>query len=218
MQIGQHHIVTSRTARYFTLGNRATAKEIWIVLHGYGYLAEDFIQNFQPIASENVCIIAPEGLSRFYLRGFGGKIGASWMTREDRQSEIEDYINYLNNLYAEITEGSSATKIIGLGFSQGGPALLRWLANGKSKVSEAVLWSADIPRDLKFEDYREKNKSTRNWLVYSKSDPIVRQEIYDESIALFNKFDIPLQVINFEDGHGIPEATLNEFAARLMIA
>src|SRR5690242_4086162 len=144
MEIIQHHLSTPRTARYFTLGNLQDAKEIWFVLHGYGYLAEDFIKNFQALSYNNTLIIAPEALSRFYLRGFGGNIGASWMTREDRLSEIDDYILYLDNLYSEIIENTSVNKITAVGFSQGGPAVLRWLANGKSKVDNVVLWSADI--------------------------------------------------------------------------
>ena len=36
--------------------------------------------------------MAPEGLSRFYLEGFSGKVGATWMTREDRLNDIDNYL------------------------------------------------------------------------------------------------------------------------------
>jgi hypothetical protein len=47
--------------------------------------------------------VAPEGLSRFYFEGGfhgpGSKVGATWMTREDRLAKIEDYVGYLDALH-----------------------------------------------------------------------------------------------------------------------
>jgi hypothetical protein len=57
-----------------------------------------FIQKFKELASENTLIVAPEALSRFYLNGFSGRVGATWMTKEARDTEILDYLNYLNKL------------------------------------------------------------------------------------------------------------------------
>src|SRR5579872_3814026 len=123
MAIEEHHIETTRTARYYSLGSFEDVKELWFVLHGYAQRAEDFIKNYLPIAHEGVLIIAPEALSRFYSRGFAGEVAASWMTREDRQHEIEDYVRYLDNLYTEVTMKLKLPpqKIIALGFSQGCP-------------------------------------------------------------------------------------------------
>ena len=101
--IEEHHIQTTRSARYYSLGSiEGEITEVWYVLHGYGQRAEDFIKNFLPITSEGILVIASEALSRFYVKGFAGEVGASWMTREDRMSEIKDYVRYLDNLYAEI--------------------------------------------------------------------------------------------------------------------
>src|SRR5947209_19668799 len=110
--------------------------ELWFVLHGYAQRAEDFIKKFLPIANDGMLIIAPEALSRFYAKGFAGDVAASWMTREDRIHEIEDYIRYLDILYAEVKFRIShpVQRIVALGFSQGCPALLRWQAMGNSPV------------------------------------------------------------------------------------
>ena len=97
-----HNIETSRTARYYSLGSFEAVNELWICLHGYAHRAELFIENFRPIATDGLFIIAPEGLSRFYTRGFCGTVGASWMTREDRENEIKDYVVYLEKLYKEV--------------------------------------------------------------------------------------------------------------------
>jgi hypothetical protein len=42
--IHEHHLTVRRTARYHVLGDAAEAiREVWIVCHGYGQLAAEFI-------------------------------------------------------------------------------------------------------------------------------------------------------------------------------
>src|SRR5690242_15478023 len=88
------------SARYFKLGeiNEHTT-EVWFVLHGQGQLAEFFIQKFKMLEDQNICVIAPEGLSRYYLEGYTGRVGATWMTKENRLMDINNYIQYLNAVY-----------------------------------------------------------------------------------------------------------------------
>ena len=90
-------------ARYCTLGdfNEATRK-IWFVLHGYGQLARFFIRKFKTLSDEGVYVIAPEGLSKFYLEDVttraqsgNSRVGAAWMTSENRLADIENYIHEL---------------------------------------------------------------------------------------------------------------------------
>ena len=67
-------------------------------------LAGDFIKTFDELASNGDFVIAPEALSRLYVKGDYGNVGANWMTKEDRENEISDYINYLDELFEkEIT-------------------------------------------------------------------------------------------------------------------
>ena len=73
-------------ARYFTAGTLGTkTRQVWIIFHGYGQLAPYFLKKFEPLATENIYIIAPEGLSRFYLSELteqgriDNKVGATWM-------------------------------------------------------------------------------------------------------------------------------------------
>ena len=62
----EHHLVVPRTARYHSLGDPAKAKALWVVLHGYGHLARYFLNTFEEL-EDDAYILAPEGLSRFYL-------------------------------------------------------------------------------------------------------------------------------------------------------
>src|SRR5436189_6276382 len=92
----EHHVSTPRSARYFTLGSSEHAAEVWFVCHGYGQLASRFLERFRPIEAERRCIVAPEGLSRFYLTESAAERrgGASWVTGGDRLREDEDYVRY----------------------------------------------------------------------------------------------------------------------------
>ena len=97
----EHHLAVTRTARYYQQGElSAQTRRVWFVCHGYGQLAAYFSRHFAFLASTDpgTVIIAPEGLSRFYLQGNGGRVGASWMTRDDRLHEIDDHVGFLNQL------------------------------------------------------------------------------------------------------------------------
>ncbi|HUR91296.1 MAG TPA: hypothetical protein VMY38_01335, partial [Gemmatimonadaceae bacterium] len=102
LRVRSHDIIVPRTSRYAVLGAPISeATEVWLVCHGYGQLAERFISRFSVIDDGKRMIVAPEGLSRFYLSSSSGgysasdKVGASWMTREGRDAEIVDQVRYL---------------------------------------------------------------------------------------------------------------------------
>ena len=66
--VQEHHLTVTRTARYFTLGQPGPAlREVWVVCHGYGQLAEPFLAHFAEVTSPARLIVAPEALSRFYV-------------------------------------------------------------------------------------------------------------------------------------------------------
>ncbi len=82
---------TPRTAHYYSTQIGPNEPEnVWILFHGYGQSASYFLMNFKDFEPENSLLIAPEGLSKFYLKGVDGRVGASWMTKENREAEIQD--------------------------------------------------------------------------------------------------------------------------------
>lgn len=152
----EHHLPVSRTARYFTIGEpHAAVRELWFVCHGYGQLAGRFIRHFESIGATERLIVAPEALSRFYVEVPGKThadthVGASWMTREDRLSDIEDNVEYLDALHAHVMaqlQGASATFTV-FGFSQGVATVARWLERTKVHVDRLLLWGGTIPADV----------------------------------------------------------------------
>ena len=101
----------TRTARYWSVGGDVGQPgECWVVLHGYQQLARRFLRRFEPVAGDHRRVVAPEGLSRFYSdprpgrHGRTSPVGASWMTREDREHEIRDYVAYLDRLWDHLRQ------------------------------------------------------------------------------------------------------------------
>lgn len=144
----EHHIQVQRTARYHMLGEPSTARELWVVVHGYGQLARYFLNTFEGLETGR-CIVAPEALSRFYLDAEHSRVGATWMTREERLLEIQDHIAYLDDLVTSIKQrGPAAMRVNALGFSQGVATVSRWALKGATQLDRLILWSGGLPPEL----------------------------------------------------------------------
>jgi predicted esterase len=147
----EHHLVVPRTARYHQLGTPSEAtKRVWFVYHGYGQLAAYFIRHFAALAAADpgLVVVAPEGLSRFYLQGHNGRVGASWMTRDDRQHEIDDQLTFLNQLTSHVLSHCPVgVPVTVLGFSQGTATAGRWLVQASFRPVHLVMWAGAFPPD-----------------------------------------------------------------------
>lgn len=203
----KHHIKVNKTAIYHSLGNIKTAKSIWFVLHGYGMRAKYFVNKFNPIVDDTNCVIAPEGLSKFYTEGFYGRVGATWMTKEDREEEIKDYINYLNQLYDTIiNENDNANlKINVVGFSQGGATASRWVANGQLKINNFILWSSVFPNEMEFETF---GQLFNTFILYGNKDEFSIHIHVKKQAKLLEKSKLQFKLIEFEGIHDVPKDIL----------
>lgn len=211
----EHHLSVRRTARYFTLGPAAaTAREVWIVLHGYGQLAARFLRHFAPLDDGARCVVAPEGLSRFYAEsGRNDKIGASWMTREDRLSEIDDYIRYLDTLYDEVMRGAGvAARVAVLGFSQGTATAARWLAQGKARADRLILWGGEVPPDLDLAAAHDHWQKTDVTLVVGSEDPFITSKVLARDEQRLREHGVSFRVVRFDGGHEIRPDVLERIA------
>tara|TARA_B100000809_G_scaffold139329_1_gene136952 strand:- start:4093 stop:4737 length:645 start_codon:yes stop_codon:yes gene_type:complete len=205
----QHKLKVSKTAIYHSKGNIKTAQTIWIVLHGYGMLAQYFIRKFEPISDDKTCIIAPEGLSKFYSKGFYGRVGATWMTKKDREDEIEDYTNYLNQLYDSIISenDSKNVKVNVVGFSQGGATASRWIADGKVIPTNLILWSSVFPEEMKFETF---GKNFNTFILFGDNDEFSSKKRITQHEELLKKSNLNFKLIEFNGVHDIPKEILIE--------
>ena len=200
----EHHFSTPRSARYFTLGSLDQAAELWFVCHGYGQLASRFLERFRPLEAERRCIVAPEGLSRFYLTESPTerRVGASWMTREGRLREIDDYVRYLDGVYAQVVPRNA--RVTALGFSQGTATVCRWAGLGASRIDRLIVWGGEVPPDLDLKGLRVPSLT----LVYGTRDEFFTPKIIAATESRLREHKIPYDLVPFEGGHEIDEATL----------
>lgn len=172
------HISAVKTARYYTLGNlNAETKNIWMVLHGYGMRAEDFIKPFEKIIAENDYVIAPEALSRFYAKGLSGPVGASWMTKEDRENDIANNMAYLSSIYEkDINVYSEQAKIHLLGFSQGATTMARFVSFQKPLFQKLWICAGEIPEDVNWQHFKKLTDGGKLHIQLGKQDPLITPE------------------------------------------
>lgn len=214
----EHHFTVLKTARYHTLGSfDDELRNLVFVLHGYRQLAGRFLSQFESLAEDGWAFVAPEGLSRFYLesdstQGRDAVVGATWMTREDREHEIHDYVMYLDALYSKIFESHDrgAVKVVALGFSQGAAAVARWLAHGFATVEHAVLWGETLPADLNMKAFAARMSHRRLTIVVGSEDEFITDERIDQAVALIRRHDLDPETVRFDGGHHLDLAVLKE--------
>ena len=218
----EHHITVERSARYVTLGPRdGTAREIWFVLHGYGQFAAEFIRLFATLDDGTRQIVAPEALNRFYLFGVDATpaserpVGATWMTKEDRLGEINDYVSYLDAVAARELQpyGDTRPQIVVLGFSQGAATASRWILSGEIRPAHTILWGGFLPPDADLGD--ERLRATSLQIVLGSRDRFLSTDRLEQEEARLREHGLPYRVVRYEGGHGIASATLAEVARAL---
>jgi predicted esterase len=209
------HITIDRRVRFATLGKPSDAvREVWFVLHGYSQVAPRFLRYFRTLADETRVIVAPEGLHRYYIDRATRKIGASWMTSEDRLTDIDDYVGYLDRLYTHVFDelGRDSVRVTGLGFSQGVHTLCRWIALGGSRIDRAILWGATVPPDLDLEAHGTRLGAAHLHLVIGEEDEYFRGDavhVYHERLKAHG---IPFTPIPFPGGHRLDKDVLRRLA------
>lgn len=217
----ENHIEVTRTARYLTLGSAGPeTSQVWFCCHGYRQLAGRFLRRFQALDDGACHVVAPEGLSRFYVDRASGphgpehRVGASWMTREDRLNEIADYVRYLDSLAALVLPNVDGARRIVLGFSQGVHTVSRWVASGGIRPNRLVLWGAYFPSDLDMDAAARALEGVSLTLVRGHEDAAVSDAMEAREVARLEEWGIDYEVDTHPGGHDIDEALLKRIAAR----
>lgn len=203
----ERHLQVQRTARYHMLGDPAKARSAWIVVHGYGQLARFFLNAFETLDTDRV-IIAPEGLSRFYTDASHQRVGATWMTREDRELEIADHIAYLDALYATIRMETGDVPLHVLGFSQGVATVARWLVHGRTKSKHVVLWGGALPPELTSAQLSAAWGGGVVDLVHGTRDQLVPETTFRANEELLMRSGLTVRTHLFPGGHALDPVLL----------
>ncbi len=222
-ELAPHHINVPRTARYYLLGApNELVRDVWIVCHGFGQLALSFIEPFIPFEADTRLVVAPEALSRFYLdtrpaHSGTSRVGATWMTREDREVEIADTVAYLDALYERVllelanrTVARGMIRVHALGFSQGAAAVSRWAAQGSAVVDNIVIWGSGIPQDVNLRALGARRPELSIDVVYGTLDEWITPESVAAQRAVLEASGVPYRIHPFDGGHVLNSAVLRD--------
>jgi len=196
------------SARYYKIGNASASKKIWFVLHGYGQLAKYFIKKFSVLEENGICIIAPEGLSKFYTQRNPDRIGATWMTRENRLVDIDNYICYLDSVFDQVVTNAQEKEITLFGFSQGAATASRWAQQGNICFDRLILWAGIFPPDMHFDQRKHVFNDKKIIQVYGRTDQYLNDHVFIEMKEIQTKLNVTPEILVFEGGHEIHEKTL----------
>ena len=217
-----HELLVSRTARYYTFGpTHGFPRELWFVCHGYGQLARRFLRQFSPLDDGTRLIVAPEALSRFYLDPIAQRrldpsprIGATWMTREGRDSDIVDYVAYLDRLAEAIRHplSGAAPRVVVLGFSQGTATVCRWLATSELRADQLVLWGGGIPPEIDLAAWALRLRGAAITLVTGELDEMVPSAGVTAEAERLSAAGVAFELVKHPGGHVVDGATLRQLA------
>lgn len=215
MDVHEHRLVVPRSARYMTLGDfEGALSEVWVVCHGYQQLAAEFLESAKALAQPERLVVAPEALSRFYHPDHR-RVGASWMTREDREREMEDYVRYWDLLHDQVFEivDRSSVRLVLLGYSQGAATAARWAVHGHGGVDHLVLWGAALPPELDSAALLEPLTKMKVTLVAGTRDELFPENARDEQRSRLTQHGVGFFERSFDGGHRLDDDTLVELAS-----
>jgi len=213
----ERRLTVPRSARYRMLGGGGPYREVWIVLHGFGQLAEGFIRWFLPALAPGRLIVAPEALNRYYTDHTTRKVGATWMTSEDRLAEIADYVRYLDLVVAEL---QSSVPMAGArfevhGFSQGSATACRWATMGQVRPRRLVLWGGGVPPDLDLAQHGAALTAARLTLVLGDRDEFISEDQVTAESRRLGDAGVEFELLRFRGGHTVPAQVLARMAGAM---
>lgn len=147
MNVIIHTIETRTHGRYLVERTRESGPLPMLVgFHGYGETAEAMMENLRAIAAGAPwCLVSVQALHRFYTRT--QDIVANWMTRQDREHEIADNIEYVWSVVRAVEREYDAVRpLVFAGFSQGVAMAYRAAAAGP--CDGLVVLAGDVPPDV----------------------------------------------------------------------
>lgn len=206
----EHTFQYKKTFRYERLNGENRPTKVLYALHGYGQLAQYFIRKFAAIQSDFL-VVAPEGMHRFYLNGTSGRVGASWMTKEARLTDIEDTIDYLNEVDRIISQEFNIDERHLLGFSQGGATAARWEQLGRVDFNSIILWGCVFPPDLEMQ--QDSSNTAKKHFVIGNEDQYFDSSAQKKLMAFYSELGFNIE--HYEGGHDIDNKTLTKLIAHI---
>jgi predicted esterase len=220
-QFEAHHLKVHRSSRHFVLGAQpAHARDLVIGLHGYAQMADRFLRWLTPLDDGGTHVVAPEALSRFYLEtaldgSHGPLIGATWLTREDREADLADHVHYLDSLVQHLLAAFPARpRVTVLGFSQGSVMAARWLVRSRWIPDQVIFWGTPLPTDVTPDLIGACRHGRPLVLVGGDRDPLVPAGRLEAEAASLVAHGVAATVHRYEGGHSISAPALLKVCGR----
>ncbi len=197
---------------YSTLNEfTSKTKNVWVVFHGIGYLSRYFMKYFKNLDPKENYIIAPQAQSKYYLNDEYRHVGASWLTKENTETEIGNMLAYLEEVYTA-EQLKDVPNLILMGYSQGVSVATRWVARNKIECSQLILHSGGLPIELKKEDF-EFLTNTQITIIYGTGDEYLNEErMKKEHAKAIDLFGEKLEILSFKGGHEVNVEMISKFA------
>lgn len=199
----------------YTTVNSLTAKtkNVWFVCHGIGFLSRYFAAYFEVLNPEENYIIAPQASSKYYLKNEYKHVGASWLTKENTQKEIENVMANLNAIYKAEQIPTNVNFYV-LGFSQGVSVAMRWVARFKIPCHKLIIYAGSIPHELTKEDFDFIDHNTTKVIniVGTKDEYLTEKRMQAELSKMQDLFGDNYFFNTFEGTHQLSKNVLLELS------
>ena len=214
-QLSPEHLSVPQELRFYRAGlPLSETNHVFICLHGYGQLVKYFMRKFHSL-EDRVHLVFPEAMHRFYLQGNGGRVGASWMTKEDRLIDIANQSRFLDQLHQHVL-GASKAKVTVIGFSQGAATASRWACGTEQRINNLVLWSSAFPPDLLALDNTSKLNELSVYQFIGTEDPYLKESKGSIQTEFKTPSGIESEFLTFDGGHEIRPSELEILADRIL--
>lgn len=200
----------SNTNTYDTLNELThTTKNIWLVLHGIGYLSRYFITYFSSLKAKENYIICPQAPSKYYKGDDYRRVGASWLTKENTILETKNVLNYIDTIIEQEQLPKNLNFIV-LGYSQGVSIASRWIANRKRNCDQLILISGEFPKELRPNDFKHLPHLKAIHTV-GNNDPLFKKEnVLRQEKRMLTMFP-NIELINHNGGHQLDVSLLDKY-------
>lgn len=208
----ENHVDFNCSAPYYTL-NQLTknTRDLWIVCPGYGQLAKYFIRRFDVFDVETHFIMALQGLSKFYLPDHKN-VGASWMTKEDRETDMENQKAYLDAVLDKLftVRPLQSFDIHLMGFSQGVSMISRLAAYRKIDFSTMILWAGGFPPELAPQDFNHLSEKAKLKVVLGNQDEFytLEKNYQVEIDKMEHAIGVKPEIVTFDGKHEVNREVL----------
>ena len=152
----------------------------------------------------------PQGLSKFYIERFQ-KVGASWMTKEDRETDLENQRMYFKEIFRHLFGDINLKdyKIHLFGFSQGGSTICRLAVYQKVAFDTLILWAGAFPSELAKGDFDFVKSNAQLKVVIGSEDEYYNPSKFQKEIERAEQATgLTHELIRFEGKHVVDREVL----------